>query len=155
LVAFAFFNRPAVALELREGQLRRTPAESALARLYRWAASTEDDAVFVTDPRPPLVAAVGNMPEFPALTGRVLFIGFQSSYVVVPNPDAKFRGELAIAAVEGRLLTAPQLAYIGELGRPVYLITNRGSDPAVTQSLQSQFGPAVFQQDELAAYRIR
>lgn len=155
LVVGAYLGRPPVALEATRGQLRRTPADADLAQLYAFVAErTEPDAVVVIDPRPPVRAAVGNTAELPALTGRAIWTENERHYVVRSHRDAAVRTAIARRLVEGEAPTPAEIDALAALGRPIYVLAERVSDPAHAAQLTAAFGPAVFAAREVALYPL-
>lgn len=155
IIVYGFHDRPPIPLELDGAVMERTPADAPLAQLYAWMSEeTEANAVFVTDPRPPIVTAVGNMPELPALTGRDLFTAHASSYMVTPYADAADRHNTALRLLEGEPLESSQAALIARLGRPLYIVSGRADEPALLEALQSRYGQPRFRSAELAVFRF-
>jgi hypothetical protein len=155
LVMFAYLHRPPMALVLTHEHLERVPADSPLARLYAWVRlHTAPDAVFILDPGPPFTTAAGNMPEFPALTARVMFTSFASSYMVAPHHDAGLRHEIAERLLAGEALDAGQAAYLKTLQRPLYLVTDSAAAPEAQQLLRQRFGGPAFRDQAAAVFVV-
>jgi hypothetical protein len=153
IVAYAYLNRAAIAVEIAGGRLYRLPRESPLAHLYEWVRDqTAPDAIFILDPMHP-IAAGGNMPEFPAMTGRVMFTAGPKNYMVSADAAAPFRVGLALHLLAGQVANEHETAYLDSLQRPVYLVG--GFSGAAVQSLESRYGPPVFRDGDLAVLRIR
>lgn len=155
IVAYAYLNRAAIALEINGGQLYRLPRESALAQLYTWVrGNTPSDAVFILDPTN-MVAAGGNMPEFPAMTGRVLFTADKTNYIVVPHADATLRTNLALHLLAGEAANEQETAYLKTLQRPIYLVVTDSKDRAALRSLENRYGTASFHDSDVAVFQLR
>ena len=145
IVLWAYWERPAIPLRLEGAELRRTPDGSPVAKLYAWIiASTPTDAVFITDPQAVASAPVGNTPEFPALTGRALFVGQGPEYLVNPFADAGRRRRIAATLVSGGALDPGDRAYVDALRRPVFIVMEHATDSAV-QALGSRYGAPRFE----------
>ncbi len=152
LVMGAYLRRPPVALAFTQQRLDRLPAGSPLAHLYAWVRqSTPTDAVFVLDPGPPFTTAVGNMPEFPALTERVMFTSYRSSYMVLPHHDAELRARIATVLLAGEAIDDAQTEYLKALRRPLYLVSESTPLPP---ALQDRFGTPVFHDGDVAVFSI-
>jgi len=147
IVLWAYWERPAIPLRLEGAQLRRTPDGSPAAKLYAWVdASTPADAVFITDPQALATAPVGNTPEFPALTGRDLFVGQGPDYLVNPFADAGRRRRIAATLVSGGALDSSDRAYLEALRRPIFVVIERPTDDAV-RALESRYGMPRFEDE--------
>jgi hypothetical protein len=156
VVVLSYLGRPAIPLRIEGRTLVRTPADDPRALLQRWAREvTPPDAVFVTDPRPPLETAVGNAPEFPALSGRTIFTAQATSYLVTPNRDADRRLELAARLVDGGAPAEADEVLLRDLGRPLWLVTRHGDDSVVRAALEARWGPPDFAAGPYAAFRVR
>lgn len=156
VVLASYLGRPAVPLALEGSSVRRVPETDPWARVYRWIREeTDEDAVFVTDPRRPLVTAVGNFPELPALTGRFLFTTHGVNYVVSPNADADIRERIATTLVDGERLDPDDERYLDGFDRRVYLIRElaAGDEPAAPR--EEAPGPIAFRADRLHVYALR
>ena len=152
LLLAAYWRRPPLPADFSGVTLTRLPPASDLASFYAWARKdTAPDAVFVLDPRS-RVAMCGNAPEFPAMTGRVLFVGEPAHYVVEPYPDARRRVDLAVRLVSGEALGPSDQAYLSRFRRPVYVVADPASD-ALTARLRALYGEPVFRQGEVAVFR--
>jgi hypothetical protein len=155
LVMFAYLHRPPIALAFTHEHLERVPADSPLARLYAWVRRhTAADAVFILDPEPPFAAAVGNMPEFPALTERVMFTSYAYSYMVAPHHDAALRHEIAKRLLAGEALDARQAEYLVALRRPLYLVVQSPDASEAQSSLRQRFGEPVFRDRDAAVFAV-
>jgi hypothetical protein len=147
VVLWAYWERPAIPLRLEGAQLRRTPDSSPVSKLYAWIiASTPADAIFITDPQAPLSTPVGNTPEFPALTGRDLFVGQGPDYLVDPFADAGRRRRIAATLVAGEALDLRDRAYVDALRRPVFIVIEHATGDAV-HALGSRYGVPRFQDE--------
>lgn len=155
LVLLAYTRRPPVALAFLDGRLERVPASSPRAQLYRWVReATAPDAVFVIDPRPPLEMAMGNVLEFPALTGRSLFVAQAESYMVAPYTDADRRHGIAVRLLSGDPLDPADRTYVDRLSRPVYLVSREADVADRMARLQDLFGPPRFRSGPVAAFAL-
>jgi len=156
VVLYSYLGRPAVALSMRDPVIRRVPETGPWARVYAWIREeTAPDAVFITDPRPPLLTAVGNFPELPALTGRFLFTTLERNYVISPNRDAPTRERIATSLVDGLPLSAADESYLDGLARPLYLIREgEGAEGLAGEGVGSG-GPPIFSADGIAVFAIR
>jgi len=149
----SFAGRPALPIASEGGALVRTPAEDALAQLYRWIRSeTPREAVFVVDPARPVKMAT-NVSELPAFTGRALFVD-QPSYLTTPHAGFAARTQLAAALTAGVAASAEGRAALTELGRPVYLLTHAADDELLAQTLTAHYGPPRFASGFVAVYAL-
>jgi hypothetical protein len=145
VVLWAYWERPAIPLRLEGAQLRRTPDGSPAAKLYAWIiASTPANAVFIADPQAAASAPVGNTPEFPALTGRDLFVAQGPDYLVDPFADAGRRRRIAATLVSGGALDPRDRVYVDALRRPVFIVIEHVTDDAV-RALESRYGVPRFE----------
>ena len=145
VVLWAYWERPAIPLRLEGAQLRRTPDGSPVSKLYAWIiTSTPANAVFITDPQAAARAPVGNTPEFPALTGRGLFVGQGPEYLVDPFADAGRRRRIAATLVSGGALDPDERAYVDALRRPVFIVIEHPTESAV-QALGTRYGAPRFE----------
>jgi len=152
IVSYLF--RPSVPASFQGRHVERTPIDSDLAQLYRWArGTTPPDAVFIIDPRQ-AVQMSGNVAEFPAMTGRSIFTEQPNHYLVSPYPAADLRHDLAVRLESGEALSNGDREYLAGLGRPVYLLHDAPDEAAVGALLTGQFGPPVFRQGPVSAYRL-
>jgi hypothetical protein len=154
IVLWAYWHRPPVPLSLQGSQLHRTPSDTPSGGLYRWvAASTTPDAVFITDVRPPLKTPVGNTPEFPALSGRMLFVAKGPNYVVNPYPDATRRRHIAATLADAQVLESADRAYVAALERPVFLLIDTANDELVS-ALRSLYGEPRFRENGIVVFHL-
>lgn len=155
VVAYAYLNRPAIALEIDGRQLYRLPRDSSLAHLYAWVREmTASDAIFILDPTHS-IAAGGNMPEFPAMTGRVMFTTEPKNYMVTPNADAKLRHSLAVHLLDGAAATEREAAYLTSFNRPIYLVVAGSGDGGALGTLENRYGSAVFRDGDVSVLRVQ
>ena len=156
VVLASYVGRPAVPLSLDGPVVRRVPETDPRVRVYGWIRDeTPADAVFITDPRPPLVTAVGNFPELPALTERFLFTTRGTNYVVSPNADAAVRERIATRLVDGRRLDAQEEAYLDAMGRPIYLIRQVAEGEEAAPPDDGAPGPEAFRTGGIRVYAVR
>lgn len=155
IVIRGFTNRPGIHVRLEGNTLTRLNTGDGFAELYQWIASeTAPNSVIVLDPRAPIMTAVGNAPELPALTGRALFASRAPSYVIQPLAEAPARIALAERLSDGEQLTAADSSLLSSLGRPAVLVTSRTTDAALMARLTTLHGAASFRHDSLAAFRL-
>jgi hypothetical protein len=150
---YAYDGTPALPIGFERGVLRRLPRESPLDRFYVWVREhTPREAVFISDPRKP-VKMSGNVAEFPAFTGRSLFID-HDSYLTVPYPDVELRKRLAVTAVEGASLADYQLTYLRDLGRPLYVVNYHADRDGLVAQLGARYGAARFRHGFVAVFEL-
>ena len=153
LLLAAYLDRPPLPATFDGPRLARLPKDSAFALFYRWVQTeTSPDAVFILDPRQ-RVAMCGNAAEFPAMTGRVLFIGELNHYLVEPYPDAKRRVEIAVRLLFGDRLTQSDGTYLLQLNRPVYIVNDQSTDGSLFKGLEKRYGHPIFQRGALAVFK--
>ncbi len=151
LIVLAYSGRAPAQLMTEGVHLRRLPVDSEISQLYRWIEkSTEPDAMIVTDPRE-RVAVQGNVPELPAMTNRVLFVG-AAGYMTDPYPDAERRRAIAIKLVGGQALVSSEEAYLSALRDVVYVVKYQVEEKETVQ-LQLLYGPALFAEGVCSVYR--
>lgn len=154
LAAHAYTGRAPIDLAFDGARLLRTPLNSDLSRLYQWIATqTPADAVIVTDPRES-VAVQGNVPELPAMTGRVLLVGCEG-YMTDPYPDVFRRRDIAKRLVGGYWLKPENRVYLGVMERPIYVVTYEARAPMLMRRLTAAMGDPVFQQGSVAVFSWR
>jgi Uncharacterized membrane protein (DUF2298) len=160
LLLAAYLHRPPLPLEFEGAQLRRVPQNSDLARLYRWVQNTTSTrAVFIVDPRRdaqanrPLVAMCGNMAEFPAMTGRMIFTEHYSQYTVAPYPDSKMRFDMAVRLVSGGEPDGSDGAYASALKRPIYIVIYHPEDVTLLSRMQQLYGSPVFHAGSVSVFK--
>ena len=152
LLVAAYWHRPSLPADFSGTRLTRLPPDSDLASLYAWVQrDTAPDSIFVLDPRG-RVAMCGNAPEFPAMTGRVLFVGELAHYAVEPYPDARRRVDLAVRLVSGEPAEPSDQAYLSRFRRPVYLVAS-SADDALVSRLRALYGAPAFRQGQIAVFR--
>jgi hypothetical protein len=149
----AFSGRPPVPLTFERGLLRRVPPGNDLDTLYRWIeTSTAPTAVLVVDPLESVKMA-GNVSEIPAFTHRALFVD-QPTYMTSPYPDLARRIALASAVTAGTPLTAEQLGYLRELGRPAYILTLHADRADLFARLVATLGSPSFHKGRAAVFSL-
>jgi hypothetical protein len=154
IVLWAYWHRPPVPLSLDGVKLHRAPSDSPRGRLYKWVVSaTTPDAVFITDVRPPLDTPVGNTPEFPALTGRMLFVAKGPNYVVNPYHAASRRRLIAATLADAHVLEPADRAYLAGLGRPAFLLIETANDELVSE-LRSLYGEPAFYDNGIVVFQL-
>jgi len=154
LLLASYLFRPPLAASFESAHAERTPPGSDRALLYRWARSdTDPRAVFIIDPRNSVTVG-GNIGEFPAMTGRSVFVEALHHYMVSAYPDARMRVDLAVRLVSGGAPVSADSSYLAALGRPVYLVSDAPGDDALAERLQSLLGPPAFRQGVLSVYRV-
>src|SRR5262249_46791192 len=131
------------------------PRNADLALFYRWAQDqTTPDAVFILDPRPEhRVAMCGNIAEFPAITGRVIFTENLSHYMVASYPDASKRFNLAVRLLAGEEPNSADQAYLATFHRPIYLVHYQVGDNSLIHRMQSFYGPPVFHVGDVHVFK--
>lgn len=155
LVLWSFTGRPDVPVRFEGRHLVRVAGADGLAALYAWVQdSTPRNAVFVIDPRRPVVTAAGNAPEFPALTGRPIFVSESPDYLT-SFPDAARRRALALELIRGGAPADSDRAYARALERPFYIITRDARDSLVLDGLSRVHGAPQFARSGLAVFRWR
>jgi hypothetical protein len=153
LLLGAYVHRPPLRASFESPRLARVPRDSELALLYRWVQNqTTPDAIFILDYRH-RVAMCGNIAEFPAMTGRVIFTEDPSHYMVEPYPDSKRRAEMAVALVSGNEPDSATQASLLGFNRPVYIVSSHPEDGAAVGRLQNLYGPADFHEGEVSVYK--
>jgi hypothetical protein len=146
----SYVARPSLPIAFENGTLHRTSVDP-LERLYRWTrTSTPLDAVFVVDPARP-VKMSGNVSEFPAFTGRTLFVD-EASYMTTPHEDFQRRAEIAARLSQGVPASAADAAYLGYQRRPVYLLSYAADKPQLLNQLSRLYGAPVFQDAFVAVF---
>jgi hypothetical protein len=154
IVLASYMGRPPLPLGFEGSTLVRLPVESNLSRLYRWTrGNTPKEAIFVIDPRKPVVKMGGNVSEFPALTGRVIFTDSPTSYMVDRYQDAQFRFRMAVRLVSGDSLDQSEKAYLDELKRPIYVVVRNANDRLRYQRVVALYGPAAFEQGDVGVFQ--
>ena len=152
LLLLAYVHRPPIPLDLGETHTERIPDDDGSTLLYSWIrARTSPETVFVTDPRNRQTPA-GNISEFPTLAGRMLFTEDPEHYVVSPYPDSVRRHRLAVDLVSAVPAGDGDTEYLSSLGRPLYILSYQARERAVTQTLESLYGPPLFRQGEFAVF---
>jgi hypothetical protein len=92
------------------------------------------------------------VPEFPALTDRLVFVSREPDYMVDVYPDANRRRDVAERMLSG-MMTSADGRYVSDLGKPVLVIV--GERPAdVMVRLRSDYGPPVFHAPAVAIFRV-
>jgi hypothetical protein len=152
MVFRAYWNRPPVPLVVDGVRLRREPVGSPLSAAYDWIrTSTPAEAVFVVDGQLLETTFLGNVPEFPALTDRLVFVSPEPDYMVDVYPDANRRRDVAVRILSG-VMTSADIQYVTNLGKPMLAMV--GERPAdVMSRLRSEYGPPVFQVPGVAIFR--
>ncbi|MBI4718928.1 MAG: hypothetical protein HY763_14070 [Planctomycetes bacterium] len=154
LAAHAYTGRAPIDLAFDGTRLLRMPLNSDLSRLYQWIAmQTPADAVIVTDPRES-VAVQGNVPELPAMTGRVLLVGCEG-YMTDPYPDVSRRRDIAKRLVGGYWLKPENRVYLGAMERPIYVVTYEARAPLLMRRLTAAMGDPVYQHGSVAVFSWR
>ncbi|MBI3950386.1 MAG: hypothetical protein HY314_08025 [Acidobacteria bacterium] len=155
LLMAAYLHRPALPATFEGPCLARLPKDSDLALLYRWVqAETSPDAVFIIDPRH-RVTLCGNIAEFPAMTGRVIFTEHFRHYMVEPYPDSKKRFDLAVQMVSGGELDRSGRDYLLGLNRPIYVVSYQLEDNTLMDRMQSLYGPPIFHEGDISVFKWR
>ena len=155
LLLAAYVDRPQLPASFDGPRLARLPEDSDLALFYRWVQTeTSPDAVFILDPRR-RVTMCGNTAEFPAMTGRVLFLEQLNHYLVEPYPDAKRRVEIAVRLLSGDRLTQSDTTYVLQLNRPVYIVNDQSTDGSLFKRLEKRYGRPIFQRGDSTVFRWR
>jgi hypothetical protein len=149
---FCFSRRPPLPVEFRGATIERLPLDGPLNRYYRWARSQPADAVFIQDPRRPVKMST-NVAEFPAFTGRALFVD-QPTYMTTPHAAFPIRFAAAIAATQGEALTPDQTAELARLKRPLFVVSYAASDSAGVAPLVARYGAPVFTDGFVAVFRL-
>ncbi len=150
---WSFDGRPGLPLRTAGGRLLREPPGHPLARFYDWTVRhTDPHAVFLVDPSQP-VKMSGNVMELPAFTGREIYVG-QLNYMSSSYPDVRARMQLARKAEAGFPLDERDLAGLRRLGRPVYLVSYRATDPALAGQLRAAYGAPVFADGFVAVFSV-
>jgi hypothetical protein len=133
---------------------RETEEDPQWAALYKWVRSeTPRRAVFVLDPRSPLIAFCGNTTEFPAITGRSVFTEQLHHYLVSPYSDAERRVDLAVQLVSGEPISTSDTQYLRRLDRPLYVLLTRADQMSGIERLSRHYGPPVFRSGTLCVFR--
>jgi hypothetical protein len=154
LLLAAYVQRPPVPLDFGSPRLTRVPPESSLALLYQWIQrKTSPDAVFIVDPRHPPVAVCGNVSEFPAMAGRVIFTEHVQHYLVQPYPDARRRFDIAVRIVSGDEPDPRDRSYVSSLNRPVYVVSYRASNPGISGRMRHLYGVPIFQNGDVSVFK--
>ena len=144
LLVSAYIQRPPLPATFDKARLIRLPDDSGLADLYRWVQNnTSRKAIFVIDPRI-RIAMLGNITEFPAMTGRTIFTAERDHYMVEPYPDAKTRFDIAVNLVSGNKLSDIEQSYLSALKRVVYLVIYQPQDQTISEKMQALYGPPPF-----------
>lgn len=152
LISYA--ARPPMPIAASGRMLVRTPENGDLERFYEWVRrETPRQTIVVSDPAIP-VKMSGNVSELPAFTGRTLFTD-TPNYLTSPNRDAAFRAELAGQATRGEGLSDGQREYLARFGRPVLIVTYQAGEAGLKERLAGLYGPPVFQQGIVAAFRFQ
>jgi hypothetical protein len=154
LLLSSYVGRPSLPVIFEDQTLKRMPQESDLAGLYRWVQGhTQKNAIFVTDPRR-RVAMVGNIAEFPAMTGRAIFTEETKHYLIAAYPDAKTRFEIAVRLVSGSELSEAEEAYLSKFHRPIYVIRHESKGRAtVTEGIPAHYGYPVFRAGDVVVVK--
>jgi hypothetical protein len=153
LLLAAYWHRPPLPADFATPRLMRLPQDSGLASFYAWVQhTTSSDAVFILDPRQ-RVAMCGNIAEFPAMTGRVLFTEDLHHYMVQPYPDARKRFDLAVRLVSGEVPNSTDHAYLMDLKRPLYIVSDQATDSALIEQMHALYGSPVFDTSEVVVFR--
>jgi hypothetical protein len=154
VVLAAYANRGPVALVLDRGELRATPQDSPRARLYEWARSaTPREAVFIVTDEVLESNVLGNVPEFPALTHRVVFVAREPEYIVWPNADYARRRDILRRLAAAEPLEPDDRRYLDALGRPTFFVTEAAGDSVAR--LVALHGPPRFTAWPIAVFGIR
>ena len=152
LLVAAYLRRPPLPATFENPRLIRLPDDSGLAHLYRWVQNdTSRNAIFVIDPRL-RVAMLGNIAEFPAMTGRAIFTEELRHYMVEPYSDAKTRFDIAVRLVSGNKLSDAEQTYLSDLKRPVYVVSYHPTDNATTEKMRSLCGLPVFNEKNVFVF---
>lgn len=151
----AYMFRSPVPVSFDRSYLQRNPRESDLALLYQWARTeTDPRSVFVIDPRD-RVAVCGNTAEFPAMTGRAIFTEHFRHYIVEPYSDHRMRFEMAVRLSSGDTPSPSDRAYLAELSRPVYLVSQHSEGAGLMDRVSSVPGPLVFNEGDFAVFKLQ
>jgi hypothetical protein len=155
LVLYAYWHRPAIPMALDGQGLRLVGEEQAdRAQLMSWIhSSTTRNAVFITSTERAAVSRIGNVPDFPALADRSLFVAQGPDYVVDVFPDSRFRHELAEHALAGQALTPEEQQYLSRLARPIWLLVE-SADADVLAAVEGRYGPAAFHAGSLLVFHV-
>jgi hypothetical protein len=154
VVLWAYWRRPPASLVLSGGRLRRDPVDSALGKAYDWIrASTPANSIFLVDGGMLSNTVLGNVPEFPALAERVVFVAPQPDYMVSLYPDAATRRDIVREVVSGQMLAETSRRYLAALGRPVHVVVDDrlGGGPA---GMQATYGTPEFRDGSLAVFKV-
>ena len=153
LVLWAYRSRPDVPFELRGHDLRRHSDDAALASAYEWLRTTSPpNAALVIDSTLWKGSTIGNVPDFPALTRRHLFVAAQPGYMVRPHADAKQRERIAASLLAARDLIADDRHYLETFGRPIFIVVEDQEETGMA-SMTATFGAPVFAAHPVAIYR--
>jgi len=97
----------------------------------------------------------GNIAEFPAMTGRVIFTEEPSHYMVEPYPDAQTRFDMAVRLVSGNEPDSSTQAYLLGFNRPMYIVISHSENGAAVSRLQNLYGPMVFHAGDVFVFKWR
>jgi hypothetical protein len=149
----SYTGRPDLPLAFHDQNIQRMPVTGPLENFYRWARDrTPRNAVFIADPNNP-VKMSGNVSEFPAFTGRTLFID-HASYLTTPYKDAGLRMEMASRIANGHTLSRSELDYLQRLRRHLYVVSYHAERDELIARLIQEHGAPVFQQDFVAVFEL-
>ena len=93
----------------------------------------------------------GNVSEFPAFTGRTLFVD-QASYLTTPHKDFQRRTEIAARLSQGVPASPADVAYLESQRRPMYVLSYAADKPQVMNQLNRLYGAPVFQNTFVAVF---
>jgi hypothetical protein len=148
----SYLDRPPLPIAFQGAILHRMSGDP-LERLYQWTrSSTPADAVFVADPSRP-VKMSGNVSEFPAFTGRTLFVD-EPTYLTTPYGDFARRAEMATRLSQGIAQMTSDSAYLTHMRRPVYLLSYDADQSELKSELKRLYGPPVFQEAFVAVFEL-
>jgi hypothetical protein len=153
LLLSSYINRPSLPISFESTEIRRTPEDSDLGRLYTWARNeTDPNAIFIIDPQH-RVAPCGNTAEFPALSGRTMFTEDSDHYLTKPYGDAGRRIDIALRLTSGAEPTESDESYLKKLDRPFYIL-NYQSDADYISRMQKTRGVPMFQAGSVSVFQL-
>ncbi len=152
VVMSAYAARPSYDVALKQDRMAINDADDPYGSAYNWLYdNAEQDAVVVMLPDETR-QRLCNTSDLPAMTGRVLFVD-HASYMTDMYPEFSRRCALAKELTEGTHLSDADVAYIQQLGKPVYVIGEIQADTDYRARLSQRYGLPLYDGGSVQIYR--